>query len=298
MSRMGGGKQANGAVANGPTVLAGLKPVTVTSGYSQFATIVKSTIPYLTFLFFYGINQQIHILPKFTDLDCVHLHNISALEYRIWHFLPHKLVSSFHNQVLDVMSAIPYLMHYVIPVLYPALLYFRGQVDNISKFYWLLGWVMWVHYLIWFLLPTAPPWTYDNLELYTKLNYTTMPPFHLQHKEGCAFGRLDALTGIPFFFGMFSGNPVPFASFPSGHVAWPSCIYATSPPGGRIFALYVVWVAWATLYSCHHYLSDAIVAACTVAGVRRLLIWLAERPSRNRDPVCGFHGVVCPLNMV
>lgn len=291
-------KQMNGSVANGSAVLAGLKPVASASSYSQLMTIVKSTIPYLTFLFIYGINPSIHILPVFTDLDCVHLYNVSALEYRLWHFLPHKVVSSMQSPILDILAAIPYLIHYVIPVLYPLYLYCRGQTEHISKFYWLLGWAMWVYYILWFLVPTAPPWTYDNLESYRKMNYTTMPPFNLQHKEGCAFRRLDEMTGIRFFFGMFSGNPVPFASFPSGHVAWPSCIYATMPPGGRIFALYVVWVAWATLYSCHHYLLDAIAAVCIVAGVRRLLVWLADRPNRNRDAACGFQGVVCPLNMV
>ncbi|ELU10320.1 hypothetical protein CAPTEDRAFT_203978 [Capitella teleta] len=295
---MAGIKQMNGSVANGSAALAGLKPVTVTSGYSQFITILKSTIPYLAFLFLYGINQQVHILPKFDDLDCIHLYNMSAIEFRIWHFLPHKLVSSLHTPFLDVMAAIPYLMHYVIPILYPLYLYCRGQVEFISKFYWLLGWCMWFMFIIWFFFPTAPPWTYDNLELFQRMNYTTMPPYNVQHKEGCAFHRLDEMTGIHFFFGMFSGNPVPFASFPSGHVSWPACIYATLPPGGRLFSLYVLWVAWATLYSCHHYLLDAVMAVIIVTGVRRLLVWLAERPSRNRDSTCGFQGVVCPLNMV
>ena len=134
------------------------------------------------------------------------------------------------------------------------------------------------------------------MDKFSKMN-ATIPPLHLQHKEGCAFARLDKILGLPFFFNMFSSNPVPFGSFPSGHVSWPMCIFLTLPPGGRLFGIYVGWVAWATLYSCHHYLSDAIAAIFLTAGVKKFLVWQKER-QKVRDSLCGFHGVVCPLNVV
>ena len=239
------------------------------------------------------INQQVHILPRFTDIDCVRLHNVSAWESVIFRgFAPHRFISSHHTPFLDVLSGLPYLLHYVIPVIYPLFLYYRGQIDDVCRFYWLLGWAMWVHYLIWFLLPTAPPWVYDN---WSKFSNTTMPPFHLQHKEGCAFARLDARTGIPFFFNLFASNHVPFASFPSGHVSWPMCIYLTWAPGGKLFIGYVVWMAWATLYSCHHYLIDALCAVVLVISTKKLLLYLSER--RPRDQF-SCPAIVCPLSMV
>lgn len=263
-------------------------------GLQTSLTILKSTVPYLLFLLLYGLNQQLHILPRFTDLDCIYLHNVSGWEQLLLHASPHRLISSHSSPVLDLLSAVPYLLHYVIPVLYPLYLYCHGHLDDIARFYWLLGWTMWIHYIVWFALPTAPPWVYDNWSRFANSS-SPPPPLYLQHKEGCAFARLDARTGLPFFFNMFASNPVPFASFPSGHVAWATCMYLTCPPGGRLFALYIVWVAWATLYSCHHYLSDAVCAVLLVAVTRRLLMHLHDRRPREQF-TCP--AIVCPLNMV
>ena len=162
---MGSYTQTNGHVPNGTMRTNGVskhlaeeKTVIVsTRGCEKFLTIIKSAIPYLVFLFIYGINKQTHILPKYSDIDCVKLYNVSAFEYSIFHFHPHKLVSSVHNTLFDFLSAVPYLIHYVIPVLYPVYLYLRGQTEYISKFYWLLGWCMWVYFIIWSFLPTSPP---------------------------------------------------------------------------------------------------------------------------------------------
>lgn len=265
-----------------------------------FLSIVRSALPQLLFLLIYGLNMRFHLLPKLSDLGCVNLYNVSAVEEALLHTVPHRLVSSLSNPVLDVFSAIPYLLHYSIPVGYPLYLYVRGQTDDIGRFYWLLGWASWMLFAIWFLLPTAPPWLYDSGygEYLRGTNNSLLTGDLLSslHNEGCAFARLDARTGIPFFYNIFKNNPVPFASFPSGHVVWPSCIYATSPPGGRLFALYVLWMTWATLYSCHHYLSDAIAAILVVIVVKRLLSQIANRSTRTR-PLLDCY-VVCPFAMV
>ena len=54
---------------------------------------------------------------------------------------------------------------------------------------------------------------------------------------------------------------MPFAAFPSGHVTWPTCMLLIGSQGERSrLAGYVLLVAWATLYSSHHYLFDALAA--------------------------------------
>ena len=291
-------KQPNGFAGHSRnSSISDLKGLPPPPRFPQFINILRGLIPYILFLFFYGINGQIHLLPRFDDIDCITLHNISAFEQFVFHFQTHKLISSLSSPVLDILSAVPYLCHYVIPVLYPLFLYCKGRIDDVPKFYWLLGWVMWAHYTVWFLLPTAPPWLYANAEQYKQANMT-IPPLPDQHKEGCAFGRLDAMTGIPFFFNMFKGNPIPFGSFPSGHVAWPTCIYLTLPPGGRFFLLYIVWMAWATMYSCHHYVSDAIAAVILVICVKKSIGYLSDRATRTRESSCTLPSVVCPLQMV
>lgn len=266
---------------------------------SSLPTILRSSIPWLLFVFVYGINGRIRILPR--DSHCVHLRNVSAFESLFLPFAPHMVVASFHNLLLDILAAVPYLLHYLIPLLYPAYLYGTGRFEQVARFFWLLGWSMWVHYLLWFVLPTAPPWVQHRLNSTSDgggdSGRLPVPVFDLQHPEGCAFARLDRWTGIPFFYVIFTGNPVPFASFPSGHVAWPMCVQLTLPTARerRRFAFYVPWVAWATMYSCHHYLTDILAAILLVTSLHRMTSCLS-RPTTHRRYKNAIDG--CLLSVI
>lgn len=252
-----------------------------TSASPSLPIILRSSIPWLLFVFVYGINARIRILPR--DLHCVQLRNISVLESLIFPVSPHLVIASFHNPILDILSALPYLLHYLLPLLYPAYLYGTGRFEQAPRFLWLLGWSMWAHYLVWFVLPTAPPWVQVRIND-TPSEGFPVPVFDLQHPEGCAFARLDRWTGIPFFYVIFTGNPVPFASFPSGHVAWPMCVQLTLPTARerRRFAVYVAWVAWATMYTCHHYLTDILAAILLVTSLHRMTSCLGRPQTTHR----------------
>lgn len=267
-----------------PVVIASYeeKATQIKRGLNFLKNIVPSAIPYLAFLILYGLNERLGLLLRFQDVakSNFYVYNVSSIEYSLLHFSPHKIISARHFRVLDFLAAVPYLLHYVIPVLYPAYLIFKGQTNDIKKFYWLLGWVLWIQYFMWWVFPTAPQWFYDNLELYKS---SPPPPLQDQHKEGCAFHRIDDFTGGSFFFKLFNGNPIPFGAFPSGHVIWPFCIFMINPPFGKFFVCYVLWVGWATLYSCHHYLSDAIAAVLLVLIVKKVIVFLQERLANVKD---------------
>ena len=188
-----------------------------------------------------------------------------------------------HTHLLDFLAALPYLMHYILPVVFPLYLFLSNRLEDISKFYWLLGWVMWCHYFIWLVFPHAPPWVLDHMAR----NNASSIAQAMMHREGCAFARVDAYTGIPFFFNMFNGNPIPYGSFPSGHVAWPLCAHLVGGPGGNYFVLYIVYMGWATLYSCHHYLLDAIGAVVLVLAIRRIIAYF------SLDYRCKSTGISC-----
>ena len=268
-------------------------PVLSGSGMQKFLHIVRSCIPYLMFLLIYGINKVVHIQPLLEDIGCVHIHTINTIEEFIFGFHPHKVISSMHNSFLDIMSAIPYLIHYIIPIIFPLYLFLTGRVDDIPKFYWLLGWMMWVHYFIWLIFPHTPPWVLDHME---RNNASTIS-IAMHHKEGCAFSRVDKMTGIKFFYNMFNGNPIPYASFPSGHVAWPTTIHLTGGPGGNLFLLYILWMCWATMYSCHHYLLDAIGGFVVVVATKKVLTYLQDKAVCSSDYKCRPNGIACPFHV-
>jgi membrane-associated phospholipid phosphatase len=99
---------------------------------------------------------------------------------------------------------------------------------------------------------------------------------------------------------MFAGNPVPFAAFPSGHVAWATVVMVTIPSERRwYFASYVSLVAWATMYANHHYLFD-VIGAITVVAIGRLLmtrLLTSDRPpnasSASEKPLLGNEQDFC-----
>ena len=255
-----------------------VRRVTDTPLFDALARIIRSGIPYLIFLTLYGSNSRLGVLPRYQDIDCVRIYNVSAMEYAVLRFSPHKLISSHHNIVLDFLSTVPYLLHYILPVAYPLFIFWRHRsTDDIQRFYWLLGFQLWIQYCIWYFFPTAPPWFYDNQQRYASMDAARVPALALQHKEGCAFRRVDHVIGVRFFFNLFGGNPVPFGAFPSGHVAWPLTILAIRAPGGRLFVAYVFWMAWATMYTCHHYLSDVIGAVVLVLGAKKFLYAIKDR---------------------
>ena len=226
-----------------------------------------SVIPYISFLITYGANVYVRILPVSDDLSSVRLYNVSYWESLVIPFSVHKWISSRHYTLFDFLSAVPYLAHYCIPVLFPLFLYLSDRLDSVSRFYRLLGLSCWAQYVIWYLLPTYPPWSYateptsapvqTTLELAASV--VQLPEVGksmlLDHMEGQAFSRLDQIMNIKFFHSMFAGNPVPFAAFPSGHVAWSMCMLLVLPnESRRVMFVYVCWVTWAVLYSGHHYL--------------------------------------------
>ena len=273
---------------------------------STFLVIVRSAIAYVSFLLVFLANGHLRLLPIADEVggSCLTLYNVSAWEARILPVSPNRVVAAAaQNVVLDLLSAVPYMAHYGLPVIYPIALHLVRRTEAIPRFYQLIGWTMWLHYVVWYFVPTAPPWFYDAADARTAIavaggggltSMMTAVSAVPDHREGAAFTRLDHLTGGSFFYHMFAGNPVPFASFPSGHVAWPTCILLTLPPGAVRwrFSIYLVWVGWATMYASHHYLSDVVGAIGLVLVTNRLITWWNSR--RNQATACTVtrNGVV------
>ena len=247
-----------------------------TSLSNYCSEFILAIAPYIMYLIIMGLNSKLHILAGNSDAHLVY--NISYMEYKLLGFHPNNLVSSLSWMPFDFLAALPYLIHYILPVVYPVYLAVQGRLDDIIRFYHLLCCFLWLQYVIWYFFPTAPPWYYDNLYEYETKGYT--PPFHEQHHEGCAFRRVDEAIGYPLFFNIFASNPAPFGAFPSGHVAWPASICATHPPLGNACWIYVLHMSWAAMYSCHHYISDILFSF--------LIIYVTKRGLQRHKSVKAF----------
>lgn len=258
----------------------------IQSAFSRFVVdlkkVVVSALPYLAFLTCFTMNSRLRILPTADDARRVKLHNVSEWERYVLPCSVDRITASVHHPLLDLLAALLYLAHYLLPLGYPVYLYLSGRSELIQQFFKLLGWTMWVLYAIWFCLPTFPPWASLSLTGDRNTVNNSIPILNTSMKEGRAFSRVDRYIQLPLFHNLFSNNPVPFASFPSGHVAWPTCIFLTLPPGGSItFSFYIALMSWATMYSDHHYLLDAVVAILVVASTKKLISFVNRPPSTS-----------------
>jgi len=106
----------------------------------NFPSVVISAIPYILFLVAFAINPLIHVLPTAEDVTgvkgvkgTVTLFNVAAWESQVMPISVHRLVSSFHYTLLDLISTVPYMMHYLIPLLFPVYLAFTDRWEQIIK---------------------------------------------------------------------------------------------------------------------------------------------------------------------
>jgi len=145
--------------AGEPTVQDGAESARGGGGEAGFAAVGRSALPFVAFLFDYGINDRLGVLPSDAAVRD-RLTNISGLERRLFGgAMPGELVARLSNPALDFLAAVPYLVHYLVPVVFPLFWLATERLgvacQRAARFYWLLGWTMWVLYVIWFALPTS-----------------------------------------------------------------------------------------------------------------------------------------------
>ena len=192
------------------------------------------------------------------------MHFCPSLELLIFRCYPHQILAKFANPVFDCLAAIPYLLHFPLPVLMILHKLIDKRRRSTLLFYiWCAGWVNFVGVAIQFVFPTAPPWYMDSV---------VFSPGGGELKAGyneAGFHRLDAVLGFPLFHKLYSASPVKFGAFPSLHVAWPTIVLVSDPWISERFAkLHVLWITWAALYSNHHYGVDALGAIAMVFTIR------------------------------
>ena len=112
------------------------------------------------------------------------------------------------------------------------------------------------------LFPCAAPW-YEN-------KYGLAPANYSMQGSPAGLARIDKLFGIDLYTSGFTASPMVFGAFPSLHAAdatiealFLSHVFPKLTP---LWATYVVWLWWATMYLSHHYAVD-LVAGSMLAGI-------------------------------
>src|SRR3989338_8676052 len=137
------------------------------------------------------------------------------------------------NDVLIVLSAIPYLLHFMMPWIFALYLYRCN--GNPLLFFWCLGLLNFAALVTQLVWPTAPPWYIEHS--------FDVPNYNIPSDPG-RLVRVDQILSLPLFQSMYGQNPVVFGSFPSLHGAWPFLIALYTPVEilGNFKWIYVAWI--------------------------------------------------------
>eukprot|EP00048_Salpingoeca_helianthica_P016952 m.235005 g.235005 ORF g.235005 m.235005 type:complete len:272 (+) comp19856_c0_seq1:42-857(+) len=219
----------------------------------DWRSLALAATPFLGYLIIFKYYAYLRELSGMSDIIKPNREVLPWLDQAIFRCLPHRELSTHPNVVLDFLAAVPYLVHFPLPVLFIAYLYFANRRrKHIYPFLWCAGWVNLLAVIVQFLFPTAPPWFTDTAR------YDELGQFVAAGNNEAGFERLDNLFRIHMFHSIYSASPVKFGAMPSLHVAWPAIILVCRPWISSQFGVFhVLWIAWAAMYSNHHYAIDA-----------------------------------------
>lgn len=154
------------------------------------------------------------------------------------------LMNRIQHWTFDLLSALPYLLHFSLPFLYSIyLLFLKKENLNFFKFILSFGIVCSVSVLLQYTIPTPPPWM---------LSTRPVPP-------EANFSRVDNILNVKLFKNIYSNSPLTCGAFPSLHTAWPTIIRFNRPWISKKFCwFHVGLIAFSAVYSLHHFVIDVI----------------------------------------
>jgi membrane-associated phospholipid phosphatase len=172
-----------------------------------------------------------------------------------------------HHILIDIFAGLFYSTHVPSVVLFGIYLWWRtwreeGQEESrLHKFMW--GYLVFnvLGFLVWILMPVAPPWYVEQ--------YGFAPPGEPILGDPAGLGRVDVWLGYPHFTSIYEQATYVFGAMPSLHVA-PSIWIAL---WARKTAIKVAAYSYAgamcffAVYLGHHYVIDVIAGGALAAGV-------------------------------
>lgn len=170
-----------------------------------------------------------------------------------------EFFSQHHAPVWDVFFALPYTLFWVIALVYGLALFFLNR-PRMDRFLWVLALTHAVAFVIWMVLPAAPPWYVQTYGCSIQID--ALP-------SAAALLRMDALLGIDYYANFYSRAPTVFGALPSLHCAFPAAGLATAWrdagwPERFAHLGYTAWMLAASVYLGHHWLLDGVLGILIV----------------------------------
>ncbi|CAF9923369.1 MAG: Aureobasidin resistance protein Aur1 [Alectoria fallacina] len=174
-----------------------------------------------------------------------------------------NILSAHTSTFLSIMAWLPYgIIHFGAPVVCSTIMFIFAAPGTVPMFAKSFGWMNLIGVAIQLTFPCSPPW-YENMYGLAPANYSI-------HGSPAGLAAIDKLFGIALYTPGFTGSPMVFGAFPSLHAGsavmealFMSHVFPRLTP---LFALYTLWLWWATMYLSHHYAVD-LVGGSLLSGV-------------------------------
>lgn len=242
-------------------------------------SLLLAAAPGIAIAFGYEVIR--YLRPLFVTADRVLGCEVRAAEQALFGFgtggTPADLFSVYNSAAADLFFALPYTLFWAVVVVYAGVLFFRNRA-GMQRYLWVLALTHAVAFVIWMLLPVAPPW-------YVRAYGCLIDPE--ARPAAAALARIDARFGITYFAEFYSRAPTVFGAMPSLHVSFPAAALAAAWHSARapervVHLGLTVWMLVASVYLDHHWLLDGVLTLLIVATVYAVLrrFW----PGFDQDP--------------
>jgi inositol phosphorylceramide synthase catalytic subunit len=170
---------------------------------------------------------------------------------------PNEYWAVHSSTSLDILSGLFYLCWIPLPLAFAGWLFYKDKTFFFRfSFTFLL--VNLLGFVIYYAYPAAPPW-------YVHLYGFTFYPHTPGNTAGLA--RFDRLFHVSVFSSLYAKSSNVFAAMPSLHASYPLIVlfYGIKSRAGwfnMLFALIMIGIWFAAVYSGHHYVLDVLAGIC------------------------------------
>ena len=238
---------------------------------AYFGTITsrKFIIGFSIFIVYWILFDYMKAFPNynFNTVHIMQLHNAEQALFGIHQnntvITPNEFWLTHTSTFLDVMAGIFYLCWIPVPMAFAAYLFFT---DKKTFLHFALTFVLvnMIGFVIYYVYPAAPPWYVQKYGA-----------FFIAHTPGNSAGlqRFDDFFNAGIFKSIYAKGSNVFAAMPSLHSSYPLIVfyYGLKKKMGWfniIFAIVMVGIWFAAVYTSHHYVLDVIAGiTCAAAGI-------------------------------
>ncbi len=220
----------------------------------------RFALAYSVFIIFWILYDAMRAVPNYT-VNTAHIKEPYDIEKYLFGIndggkilTPNEYFSHHSRKILDFLSGFFYINWMPIPLGFGFYLFLKNKKIFV-EFALAFLLVNIIGFIIYYLYPAAPPW------------YISKYGFDLQiGVPGSRAGleRFDQLIHYPLFKNIYNKNANVLAAMPSLHATYPLIVFYYSIKAKMpksiiaIFAIFMLGIWFAAVYSNHHYLIDVL----------------------------------------